>query len=255
MIVSESRALLRHVLGISAAALAAHPEQRLEASQSQRLEALVARRKAGEPMAYLMGMREFYSRDFVVSPAVLIPRPETELLVDIGLSHAGQRILDLGTGSGCVAITLALELKASQVTAIDQSVAALAVARENGKRLGATVDFIESCWFSAVEGKFDLIVANPPYIAEGDRHLPDLTFEPRTALVSGNDGLEAIRILIAEAPQYLTPNGWLFLEHGCDQGTIVRELLSATHFSSIEQHQDMAGIVRVSGGCLPSISE
>lgn len=201
-------------------------------------------------MAYLIGMREFYSRDFRVSPAVLIPRPETELLVDVALSHAhaGMRILDLGTGSGCVAITLALECKQAQVTAVDHSSVALAVARDNGQRWGAKVDFRESHWFSAVEGLFDLIVTNPPYIAAGDPHLADLSFEPSIALVSDEEGLAAIRLLIAQAPQYLTPGGWLFLEHGYDQAVAVRNLLEAANFLSIEQHQDMAGIVRVSGG-------
>jgi len=245
---SEWQSLLRHVLGISAAARAAHPEQRLNAEQSEQFDALVARRRAGEPMAYLTEMREFYSRDFRVSPAVLIPRPETELLVDIGRSHAGTRILDLGTGSGCVAITLALELKQAQVTAVDNSVAALTVARDNGQRFGARVDFRESHWFSAVEGLFDLMVTNPPYIAAGDSHLADLSFEPNAALVSGEDGLAAIRHLIAHAPRYLAPGGWLFLEHGYDQAVAVQALLRAAHFSEIEQHQDMAGIVRVSGG-------
>jgi len=163
------------------------------------------------------------------------------------------KILDLGAGSGCIATTLALELPAAQVTAVDVAPAALAVARGNALRLAAAVDFIKSDWFAALPAaKFDLIVANPPYVAAGDRHLAegDLRFEPQEALTDRADGLSALRRIIAEAPSWLTGAGWLFLEHGYDQGVMVFSLLSAAGFANIEQHCDLAGIIRVSGGRL-----
>jgi release factor glutamine methyltransferase len=252
---SEARLLLQHVLGASAADLAAHPERQLDPGQSACYAELVARRAAGEPIAYLTGSREFYGREFRVSPAVLIPRPETELLVEVSLSKVSRRdtpgILDLGAGSGCVAITLALE-SAAEVTAVDVSIDALAVASGNAKRLGARVGFVASDWFSAIDSEFDLIVANPPYVAAGDPHLAegDLRFEPMEALACGVDGLAAIRRIVADAPAYLRPGGWLLLEHGYDQAAAVREFLMAAGFTEIEQHRDLAGIARVSGGRL-----
>lgn len=247
----EAKLLLRHLLACSAVDIAAHPERGLTEGQSSRYADLVARCAAGEPAAYLLGKREFFGREFGVTPAVLIPRPETEVLVEQGIACGrgldSPRILDLGAGSGCVAITLALEL-GCQVTAVDQSPAALAVARDNAERLGAKVEFVESDWFSAVDGEFDLIVGNPPYVAEGDPHLHDLAFEPATALVSGADGLEAICRIVADAPRQLKPGGWLLLEHGYDQADAMRALLSAAGFGEITQFRDLAGIVRVSGG-------
>lgn len=259
---AEAKLLLRHVLGCSATEIAAHPERELDESQSSRYGSLVARRAAGEPIAYLVGSREFYGRDFKVTPAVLIPRPETELLVEVALARVSHdvsggnpcgstaRLLDLGTGSGCVATTLALELNCD-VTAVDVSRDALAIARENAASLGARVKFIESDWFTAVVGEFDVIVGNPPYVAEGDSHLVegDLRFEPMTALACGADGLSAIRRILAEAPRYLAPGGWLLLEHGYDQAEAMRMLLAETGFADIEQRRDLAGIIRVSGGC------
>ena len=251
---SEARLLLMHVAAVSATEIAAHPERDLPSAKLPEFMSLLARRAAGEPIAYLVGRREFYGRDFKVTPAVLIPRPETELLVEVALgkvSHGDTpRILDLGAGSGCVAITLALEL-GCEVTAVDVSADALAVARENAERLGARVRFVESDWFAAVDGPFDLIVGNPPYVAEGDRHLSegDLRFEPMTALACGADGLAAIRRILAEAPKYLVPGGWLFLEHGYDQAEAMRTLLEEAGFGAIEQRADLAGIVRISGGC------
>lgn len=253
--ISEARLLLQYVLGATAAVLAAHPERVLSMEQLISYTALVARRVAGEPIAYLIGRREFFGREFAVSPAVLIPRPETELLVETGLARlhglVRPRLADLGTGSGCVAITLALEL-AADVTAVDVSSDALKVARGNADRLGATVQFILSDWLAAVNGRFDLIVANPPYVAEGDPHLSegDLRFEPMAALASGGDGLGAIRRIIAEAPEHLVPGGWLFFEHGYDQAQAAAQLLAAGGFADLEQHGDIAGIVRVSGGRL-----
>lgn len=254
---SEARLLLAHVMGKPAAWLLAHDEQTLPAETLAAFQALLQRRVAGEPVAYLLGRREFYGRDFSVSPAVLIPRPETELLVEFALRKVGAgntaTILDLGAGSGCIAITLALECPGAQVTAIDASPAALAVAQENARRLApqATVRFLASDWFSALAGeRFDLIVSNPPYIAAADPHLAqgDLRHEPRTALASGADGLDAIANIIALAPEHLTPGGRLWLEHGYDQAAAVRALLAAAGLTAIEQHRDLAGIVRISGG-------
>ncbi|MDR2000875.1 MAG: peptide chain release factor N(5)-glutamine methyltransferase [Zoogloeaceae bacterium] len=250
---AEAKLLLRHVLGCSAAELTAHPERLLTASQSTRYAAFTERRAAGEPVAYLTGTREFYGRDFHVTPAVLIPRPETELLVETVLQKVkpGEtpRILDLGTGSGCIAITLALELDCA-VTAVDISAEALAVARGNAERLGARVEFLESDWFAKVAGAFDFIIGNPPYVAAGDPHLAqgDLRFEPMTALASGNDGLTAIRRILTDARCHLTTGGWLFIEHGYDQAEAMSQLFAEAGFHTIEQQRDLAGIIRISGG-------
>ncbi|MBK9022225.1 MAG: peptide chain release factor N(5)-glutamine methyltransferase [Sulfuritalea sp.] len=255
---SEARLLLGHVLDQSAAWLLAHGEQVLDEDDLLAFASLVARRAGGEPVAYLVGRREFFGRDFEVSPAVLIPRPETELLVDIALANVGAgetaRILDLGTGSGCIAVTLALELPQAQVTAIDASAIALAVARRNADRYSARLRFVQSDWFDALgEESFDLIVANPPYIAAADPHLAagDLRHEPVTALASGTDGLDALRRIIAGAPAHLAPGGQLWLEHGYDQAPAVQELLFAAGLTEVKQHSDLAGIIRVSGGRLP----
>ena len=251
--VAEARLLLQEVLGMTAAALAARPEQIIAADRLGDFRDWVARRAAGEPVAYLLGRREFYGRDFMVSPAVLIPRPETELLVDLGRAFLADRrparILDLGTGSGCLAITLALETGA-EVVAADISESALAVARGNAERLGVQVEFRRSDWFAAIDGDFDLIVANPPYIADDDPHLAqgDLRFEPAQALSSGADGLAALRVIVAGAGGFLRPEGQLLMEHGYDQGQAVAGLLAAAGFRHIEQHRDLAGIVRASAG-------
>ncbi|MGE5467700.1 MAG: peptide chain release factor N(5)-glutamine methyltransferase [Ignavibacteria bacterium] len=252
---AEARLLLRHLLGCSAVWLETHRDDKLTAEQAEAFSEIVACRAAGEPIAYLVGHREFYSRDFAVTPAVLIPRPETELLVDLAKAALADvvapRALDLGTGSGCVAITLALELPSASVAAVDVSPEALAVARANAAALGARVRFVESDWFAALAPeRFDLIVANPPYIAEGDPHLTagDLRFEPETALHCGPDGLGAIRGIVADARRFLVPGGRLYLEHGYDQAHEVARLLSAAGYLDLEQHRDLAGIVRVSGG-------
>lgn len=257
---TEARLLLGHLIGKSAAWLEAHRDDGLDAAADY--AALVGRRAAGEPIAYLLGVREFYGRDFTVSPDVLIPRPETELLVDIVRTKVSPgetaRILDLGAGSGCLAVTLAQELPRTQVMAVDISPAALAVARENATRLGAAVNFVESDWFAAlVPQRFDLIVANPPYVAAGDPHLRegDLRFEPADALTDHADGLSALRRIVTEAPAWLVPGGWLFLEHGYDQASAVREVLVAAGFVDLEQHRDLAGIVRASGGRRPVADE
>jgi release factor glutamine methyltransferase len=263
---NEARLLLGHVTARPAAWLMAHDDDVLDEDAVLRFASLVARRKGGEPVAYLLGYREFYGREFAVSPAVLIPRPETEMLVDMALATkvgaddtagsvatSAPRILDLGTGSGCIAITLALEIPSAQVCAVDASEAALLVAGKNAERLGASVRLLQSDWFGSLSGEsFDLIVANPPYIAERDPHLgvEDLRYEPRPALASGVDGLDAIRRIVADAPAHLLAGGQLWLEHGYDQAVAVRELLAAAGLCDIEQHRDVAGIVRVSGGRL-----
>ncbi len=251
---SEARLLLGHVTGRPAAWLIAHDDEELDERTLLGFASLAARRAGGEPVAYLLGYREFFGRDFAVSPAVLIPRPETELLVELALAtgtnaDVPSRILDLGTGSGCIGITLALELPRAQVSAIDSSTAALAVAQRNAQRHGARLHLLQSDWFAALTGeRFDLIVANPPYIAAADPHLDDgdLRHEPPAALASGNDGLDAIRRIVADAPSFLAPGGRLMLEHGYDQGTAVHDLLEASGLTGIEQHRDLAGIVRIS---------
>jgi len=252
---AEARLLLEQVLSRSAAWLEAHREEALAPSQLALFNALVERRATGEPVAYLIGRREFYGRDFTVSPAVLIPRPETELLVELAVAKVGAgetaHILDLGAGSGCIAVTLALELPLTRVIASDVSPDALVVARDNAARLGAPVEFVESDWFAGLRAeRFDLIVANPPYVASGDPHLAqgDLRFEPIGALTDHADGLAALRHIVATAPHWLKPGGGLLFEHGYDQARAVRELLAAAGFADIEQHRDLAGVVRVSGG-------
>jgi release factor glutamine methyltransferase len=257
--ISEARLLLRHVLGVGTAWLEAHRDDALSPDAREAFAVLVERRACGEPIAYLLGFREFYGREFSVTPATLIPRPETELLVEVARgklgAHAAPTIADLGTGSGCIAITLALELPQALVAAADVSAAALAVARANATLLEADVAFFESDWLAAFVGRrFDCIVSNPPYVAAGDPHLEqgDLRFEPECALHCGEDGLDAIRRIVADTPRHLQPGGWLFLEHGYDQAVALRELLVAAGFGDIEQHRDLAGIVRVSGGRWPA---
>lgn len=251
----DARALLRAALGMSDAQLAAHPEQTPADNQRERYLAWVERRRAGEPVAYLTGEREFYSLAFKVTPAVLIPRPETELLVEMALERipaaAAWRVLDLATGSGCVAIAIAKYRPEAQITATDVTPAALAVARENAARHGASIEFVKSDWFAALSGRgFDLIVANPPYVAEGDPHLHsgDLRFEPRAALVAGMAGLDCIEVIVERAPRHLTAGGWLLFEHGYDQGTCSRTLLAAAAYDDIVTRRDLSGIERVSGG-------
>lgn len=252
---NEARLLLGHVLCRPAAWLLAHDDEVVGETALLAFAALVARRAGGEPVAYLLGQREFFGREFAVASAVLIPRPETELLVEIALAGVGRgsgaRILDLGTGSGCIAITLALEIPQAQVSAVDLSAAALALAQANAERYGAQLRLRQSDWFDGLAGeRFDLIVANPPYIAAADPHLlaGDLRHEPLAALASGADGLDAMRRIIAAAPAHLAPGGQLWLEHGYDQAEAVHGLLAAAGFADIGQHRDLAGTVRVSGG-------
>jgi release factor glutamine methyltransferase len=250
----EVQMLLQHVLGVSRAYLLAHPEQVLDEAQAPAYRALLQRRLAGEPLAYILGEREFFGLDFRVTPATLIPRPDTELLVELALERIPQRgrVLDLGTGSGAIALSIAHSRPDAEVTAADFSIEALEVAQENARRLNiGNARFMQSDWFSALAGeRFDLIVSNPPYIADADAHLEqgDLRFEPRTALASGVDGLDDIRRIIAGAKAHLTAGGWLMFEHGYDQAERVRELLDATGFAEVFSARDLAGIERVSGG-------
>jgi len=260
----EAGMLLSQALGgVNRAWLIAHERDVLSAEQRAEFEVLLQRRLAGEPLAYVLGEREFFGLVFKVTPAVLIPRADTETLVEQALIHlpsprpspggGGGRVLDLGVGSGAIALSIAHTRSDVAVTAVDASAAALAVARENGQRLGlGNVHLLQSDWFSALAGEvFDLIVSNPPYIAAGDPHLVqgDLPQEPVAALTSGAEGLDDIRRIVAEAPLYLASGGWLLLEHGYDQAERVRALLVQRGFSEVYSACDLAGIERVSGGC------
>ncbi len=256
----EVQSLLQAVLLVDRARLLTHPEQVLSDEQLSRYTALFERRLNGEPIAYLLATREFYGLDFKVTPATLIPRPETELLVELALQRIPQRgafrVLDLGTGSGAIALSIAHARPDAGVVAVDASQDALAVARENAQRLNTgNVRLLHSDWFSALSGEhFDLIVANPPYVAANDAHLAqgDLRFEPRSALASGADGLDDIRRICAQAKAHLDPGGWLLMEHGYDQAEQVRTLLRQSGFTGVFSARDLSGIKRVSGGsCLP----
>jgi release factor glutamine methyltransferase len=247
----EARVLLCHALGVKRAWLAAHDRDALADDAIGKAHSLFARRRTGEPVAYITGEREFYGRRFAVSPVVLIPRPETELLVETALEHLshGCSALDLGTGSGAVAITLVLERPGVHVAACDISEEALTIARANGAALSARVEWLLSDWFSVLgDRRFDVVVSNPPYIASADRHLQegDLRFEPRPALEAGPTGLEAIERIAADARRHLRPGGWLAFEHGYDQGEACAALLSRLGYSDVEDRRDLAGQPRVS---------
>ncbi|WP_153145412.1 peptide chain release factor N(5)-glutamine methyltransferase [Dechloromonas sp. H13] len=256
----DARLLLQHATGCSHADLLARPETPVSAPAGEQFMAWVERRATGEPLAYIVGEAEFRGRVFQVSPAVLIPRPETEVLIDLALERlngrTAPRILDLGTGSGIVAISLALECPAATIVAVDVEKGAISVARNNAGRLGAQIDIRQGDWFAPLAGEtFDLIVSNPPYVAEGDPHLTrdGLPFEPRLALSDGDaggDGLACIRHIVATAADHLNPGGWLLFEHGYDQGAASRNLLTAAGFKTAFTHPDLAGIARVSGGHL-----
>ena len=252
----EVQTLLQNVLNASRAYLLAHPERCLNDSEQTRYEELLQRRLHGEPIAYLLGEREFFGLMFKVTLATLIPRPETELLVELALQRIPQnepcRVLDLGTGSGAIALSIAHARPDVEVVAVDASTKALAVARENAQRLGiSNTTFVQSDWYTALDEQcFDLIVSNPPYVAAGDPHLQrgDLRFEPASALASGKDGLRDIRHIVTHARVHLCPEGWLLFEHGYDQAAQVRELMQQAGFNAVFSAQDLAGIERVSGG-------
>lgn len=252
----EVQCLLQAVLQVNRAWLLSHPEQSLDAAPHAQYMALFGRRLAGEPIAYLLGDREFYGLTFKVSAATLIPRPETELLVELALQRIPQqgtcRVLDLGTGSGAVALSIARARPNAQVVAVDASQDALKVALHNTHihRL-ANVRLLFSDWFGALQDeRFDIIVSNPPYIAAGDVHLAqgDVRFEPRDALISGTDGLDDIRHICTQARVHLRPKGWLIFEHGHDQAAQARALLQQAGFAEVFSARDLSGIERVSGG-------
>ena len=251
----EARMLLERVLGKTRAWLIAHAEEAAGTEAAQAFADLAARRRQGEPVAYILGVREFYGLEFGVTPAVLIPRPETELLVELALARmapdSAARVLDLGTGSGAVAVTLAHERPQARLTAVDVDYATLSVARANAKRHGASVRFFCGDWFGALAGEsFELIVSNPPYVAAADPHLAagDLRYEPRRALLGGADGLDCIRAIVAGARAHLVPGAWLLIEHGYDQAEACRALLEAQAYAEAQSWPDLAGIPRVSGG-------
>ena len=254
----EARLLMQQISGLSHAQLIVAGAQPVSAAISQQFQQQVERRLAGEPIAYLLGQREFYGRMFHVSPAVLIPRPETEHLVEIALQrcdcHAPINVLDLGTGSGALAVTLALEAPSWHVCASDVSAEALAVASHNAKVLQAKVDFYQGDWYQALPAQsvFDLIVSNPPYIAANDHHLSegDLRFEPPNALTDHADGLCCYRVIIAQAHAWLHSGSWLMLEHGFEQGAAIRQLMQQAAFTRVETLSDLAGLERVTVGQL-----
>ncbi|HVI55041.1 MAG TPA: peptide chain release factor N(5)-glutamine methyltransferase [Luteibacter sp.] len=254
----EAEFLLAHALGVSRAWFFAHADDPAEAAATERFESLVRRRVAGEPIAYITGTRDFWSLTLEVTPATLIPRAETELLVELALERLpeGGRVADLGTGSGAIALAMAKERPDALVFAVDASADALAVARRNARRLGLErVVFAHGDWLVPLGGEaFDLIVGNPPYIESADHHLRegDLRFEPLTALASGTDGLDDIRRIATASPARLAPGGWLLLEHGWNQGAAVREVLERAGFLNTFTAQDLERRDRVSGGCKPA---
>ncbi len=253
----ENRILLCHATGLSRVQLITRAEQPLTPDEAACLDTLVQRRLAGEPIAYIVGKREFFGLDFAVSEAVLIPRPDTELLVELAIERLPPdgRLLDMGTGSGAIAVSVAHARPDAQVTALDLSEAALAVARQNAAGNRVQVRFLQSDWFKALEAaeRFELIASNPPYIAAGDAHLSqgDLRFEPAGALTDHADGLSALRSIVDGSPAHLLPGGWLLMEHGYDQAANVRALLDGAGYTEVQSWRDLAGIERVSGGRCP----
>jgi release factor glutamine methyltransferase len=249
----DAEVLIMHACGINRSELITRNETALTGEQQHKLECLLERRKCGEPIAYLTGTREFWSMEFNVTPATLIPRPETELLVEKVLEHISRdtewTIADLGGGSGAIALALAKERPRCRVIATDNSLAALEVARSNAKKFGlANVELREGDWFASLVGEtFDMIVSNPPYLRADDPHLKqgDVRFEPVTALVSGTDGLDAIRHLAQNAWEFLKPDGWLLFEHGWDQAEIIGTLLRQQGYRDMVCHRDLAGHARV----------
>lgn len=259
----DKRILACHALGISRVQLITQSTRILTDAQANALDALFARRQAGEPIAYIVGEREFFGLALAVSPAVLIPRPDTELLVELALARLPDNgsMLDMGTGSGAIAIAVAHTRPDARVCALDASQAALDIAQRNAARHLAgnphPLTLVHSNWFSAIAGQsFDMIVSNPPYIADADHHLSegDLRFEPRDALTDHADGLSAYRTIVSQAPVHLTRGGWLLLEHGYDQATPVRDLLLQQGFDNVQGWQDLAGITRVTGGQLGNVA-
>jgi release factor glutamine methyltransferase len=255
---SDANVLLGALLDRSRTWLLTHDDAPLDAAQQARWQDWLARRAEGVPVAYLTGRHEFHGLLLHVTPDVLDPRPDTETLVDWALDvlagrPPGAAVVDLGTGSGAIALALAHRRPDAQTSAVDLSAAALAVAQANGERLGLPVRWRLGAWFAPLGGeRFDLVVSNPPYIAEGDAHLPALRHEPTLALTSGADGLDAIRQLIADAPAHLQPDGWLLLEHGHDQGPAVAALLTGAGWRGTDRRDDLAGHWRCTGAMRPT---
>jgi release factor glutamine methyltransferase len=255
----DARLILQHSLKVDHAWLIGHINDELSDAQSESFQQLFALRLEGEPIAYILGMREFYGLPLKTTPATLIPRPDTETLVEAALdkiaANQNLKVLDLGTGTGAIALAIAKNRPQAQVTAVDFSHEALSIAKENAQNLDLPrVRFLQSNWFSSLQNeKFDVVVSNPPYIAKNDAHLTqgDLRFEPLTALASGKDGLDDIRRIVQEAPSYLNSHGWLMLEHGYDQAEKVAELLRLHGFEQINHAPDLSGTLRVTLGRMP----
>jgi release factor glutamine methyltransferase len=246
----EAEVLLQAVLGCERVHLVAHAEDRVDPSKALAAHAWFSRRRDGEPVSYITGWREFYGLELNVGPDVLIPRPETERLVELALERlprgSSARVLELGTGSGAIAVAIASLRPGLKITATDVSEGALRVARRNALEHAVEIDFVRSDWFESIEaGPFDLVVSNPPYIAAGDPHLGDLRFEPPIALVGGDDGLACLREIAAGARRYLRRGGALLLEHGYDQGESCPALLRELRFEEVADHRDLAGLARV----------
>lgn len=258
---AEARLLLERATGWPRVALIAHPGRELNDPAAREFAALSERRQAGEPIAYLLGEREFYGLPLAVGPEVLIPRPETELLVELALERiapgSATRVLDLGTGSGAVALAIKHERPDAEVCAVDASSAALAIARSNARRFALAIEFIEGRWFEPLAARrFGMIAGNPPYVAQGDPHLSagDLRFEPREALVAGVDGLDAIRGIAKLAPAHLDAGGWICLEHGAGQDAEVRGIFARAGLADVRSWPDLAGIARVTAGRLTGLA-
>ena len=245
----EARLLLAAAGGLSQASLLAHPERPLTQEARETYSAFLRRRLRGEPVAYIVGRKEFYGLDLEVTPAVLVPRPETELLVELALQRPFSAAVDLGTGSGAIALAIKRERSACRMVAVEASTPALEVARRNAERLGLDIELRQGSWCAPLDDeRFDLLLSNPPYVAAGDRHLPELRFEPQAALLAGPDGLDAIRDIVGAAPRHLAPGGWLLLEHGEGQDGAVRRTLAQAGFESVRTWPDLGGIPRVTGG-------
>lgn len=251
----DAQLLLLHVLGRpqeGRAWLLAHDRDAIVAADEQHFLQLCARRAAGEPLAYIVGRKEFFGLDLKVDPRVLVPRPDTETLVEWALEvlagRPGCSVIDLGTGSGSIALSIKKSCPDAVVEAVDASAGALSVASENAHALALAVSFRLASWLTGTTARYGLIVSNPPYVAAQDPHLAALTHEPQSALVAGPDGLQDIRAIVAQAPARLDAGGWLLLEHGWDQADAVRALLLAAGFTAVSSRRDLAGIERCSGG-------
>ena len=260
----DAQLLLADALDRARSWLLAHDDAVLTSAQATAYRGALARRANGEPLAYLLGEKEFHGLMLQVDRRVLVPRPDTETLVDWALellatqlqAFAVQRVIDLGTGSGAIALAVKHGAPRARVEAVDASGEALAVAGTNARRLGLDVAFSASHWWESLGGRrFELALSNPPYVAEADEHLAALAHEPTMALVSGPEGLDAIREIVAGAPAHLAPGGWLLLEHGHDQGAAVQALLAAAGFVDIGQRRDLAGVVRCSGGRRAAVAD